>query len=284
MAIIVDGKIAIVTGGSSGIGLAFVKLLQSKGCSVVIGDIQFTPDAEALQNNKLAKVLFKKTDVTNWKELTDLFTFTEKEIGVPDIVCPSAGIFEPSWSNFWNDTESQSYKTVQINVEHPVKATRLAIRSFIKAKKPGVVAHLSSIGGQTTRLNIPIYCATKSFLNHFVRAFSDLEAAENIKVIAIAPGMVATPLWFKENKERLKSVGETDLWIQPEEIATILYNVCVDPAYKGGTVIEASGQGQTRQVEIFNDPGPPGIGHKGGANSELEKDVYDLLQKEKSKL
>jgi NAD(P)-dependent dehydrogenase (short-subunit alcohol dehydrogenase family) len=77
---------------------------------------------------------------------------------------------------------------VQVNIEHPVKATRLAIKSFLKANKPGVVAHLSSIGGQTTRLPLPIYCATKAFLNHFVRAFSTLEAAEGIKIVAVAPG------------------------------------------------------------------------------------------------
>jgi hypothetical protein len=96
--------------------------------------------------------------------------------------------------------------------------------------------------------------------------------------------MVKTPLWFKENPERLKSVGQSDLWIMPAEIAEVLYDVCVNPAIEGGTIIEASGQGRTRKVEIFNDAGPPGIGHDKGANDELEKDVLALLTKEKSKL
>jgi NAD(P)-dependent dehydrogenase (short-subunit alcohol dehydrogenase family) len=81
---------------TSGIGLEFVKLLQSKGCSVVIGDLQPTPEAETLtQSTFSAKVLFKKTDVTNWAQLAELFTFTEQALGAPDIVCPGAGIFEP---------------------------------------------------------------------------------------------------------------------------------------------------------------------------------------------
>lgn len=172
-----------------GIGLAFVRLLLQNGCNVVIGDLQLTADAQKLvESSSSSKALFKKTDVTDWIELTDLFTFTEKELGAPDIVCPGAGIFEPKWSHFWNDTETQSYKTIQVNVEHPVKATRLAIRSFLKANKPGVVAHISSIGGQTTRLTVPIYCATKAFINHFVRAFADLEPREGIRIVAVAPG------------------------------------------------------------------------------------------------
>jgi len=99
--------------------------------------------------------------------------------------------------------------------------------------------------------------------------------------------MVRTPLWFKENPERLKSVGSGDLWIEPSEIAEVLYDVCINPAIKGGTVLEASGQGRTRNVEVFNDPGPPGLsGIKSvkGANEELEKDVFEMLKGERSRL
>jgi 3-hydroxybutyrate dehydrogenase len=68
-----------------------VRILQSKGCNVVIGDLQFPDEAKELAKKGGAKVLFKKTDVTNWAELTDLFSWTEKELGAPDIVALSAG-------------------------------------------------------------------------------------------------------------------------------------------------------------------------------------------------
>jgi NAD(P)-dependent dehydrogenase (short-subunit alcohol dehydrogenase family) len=68
------------------------------------------------------------------------------------------------------------------------QATRLAIRSFLKANKPGVIVHVSSIGGQTTRISVPIYCATKAFVNHFVRAFGALADKEGIRIVAVAPG------------------------------------------------------------------------------------------------
>jgi hypothetical protein len=68
--------------------------------------------------------------------------------------------------------------------------------------------------------------------------------------------MVATPLWFKENPERVKSTTEDDLWIQPGEIAQIMFDAATKSTYKGGSIIEASGMGRTRLVEIFNDAGP----------------------------
>lgn len=109
------------------------------------------------------------------------------------------------------------------------------------------MAHISSIGGQTTRLAVPIYCATKAYINHFVQAFAELDQKENIRVVA--PGMVRTPLWFRGNPDKLKSVGEGDIWIEPSEIAEVLLKLCEDPAYKGGTVLEASGQSRTRVVQ-----------------------------------
>jgi NAD(P)-dependent dehydrogenase (short-subunit alcohol dehydrogenase family) len=77
---------------------------------------------------------------------------------------------------------------IDININHPTKVTRLAIRSFLKANKPGVVAHVSSIAGQTTRLPFPIYCATKAYINHFVRGMADLDQKEGVRVVAVAPG------------------------------------------------------------------------------------------------
>jgi NAD(P)-dependent dehydrogenase (short-subunit alcohol dehydrogenase family) len=82
-----------------GIGLAFVKLLHAKNCNVVIGDLRLTPDAQQVVSSASAqcsaKILFKETDVTQWKQLSELFEFTEKSLGAPDIVCPAAGVFEP---------------------------------------------------------------------------------------------------------------------------------------------------------------------------------------------
>lgn len=81
--------------------------------------------------------------------------------------------------------------------------------------------------------------------------------------------MIRTPLWFRENPDKLKSVGEGDIWIEPSEITEVLLKLCEDQAYKDGTVLEASGQGRTRVALVLNDPGSSTVGHDKGANRRL---------------
>jgi 3-hydroxybutyrate dehydrogenase len=100
MAFPVGNKTALVTGGGSGICLAFTKLLLSHNCNVLIADLKLTPEAEeVIAGNDceagMGRVLFKKTDVTDWKELQAAFDTTLEEFGHLDIVCPGAGIIDP---------------------------------------------------------------------------------------------------------------------------------------------------------------------------------------------
>ena len=100
MAFSVNGKTALVTGGGSGICLAFTKLLLSRHCNVVIADLRLTAEAEELvaaekAGEGLARIVFKKTDVTNWKQLQSAFDTAISEFRELDIVCPGAGIFDP---------------------------------------------------------------------------------------------------------------------------------------------------------------------------------------------
>jgi 3-hydroxybutyrate dehydrogenase len=84
MALQVDGKTALVTGGGSGICLEFTKLLLTKGCHVVIVDLDLRPEAVELvkeQSGRKAKAIFQKTDVTNWAELGAAFEVAIKEFG-----------------------------------------------------------------------------------------------------------------------------------------------------------------------------------------------------------
>ena len=91
--------------------------------------------------------------------------------------------------------------------------------------------------------------------------------------------MVNTPLWHKENPEKLKSLGKTDAWIAPVDIAKEMLTLCEDWTLEGGSIVEVIAKDSTRVVELFNDPGP--AFWKKGSNMVLEQDVFEMLEKEK---
>jgi len=187
----IRGKIVLITGGGSGIGLAFSTLCLSLGCShLLIGDIKVEPGAEALLS-KHKNAHFVQTDVRDWRQLQNLIDYSEKELGdVPDIYVPNAGIFEPKWSNFWDDEESEGYAAMRINVEHPIKLTRMAVRALLKKDKKGVVLCVSSASGLRSKYGSALYCATKHAIVGFVKGMGLCEDLEGVKVVCICPGYV----------------------------------------------------------------------------------------------
>jgi 3-hydroxybutyrate dehydrogenase len=104
MALKVSGKTALVTGGGSGIGLEFTKLLLANGCNVLVADLGLRPEADeafrpyqSVPGEPKAEpgLLFHNCDVTNWKQLRSAFNMAVSAFGQLDIVCPNAGVFEP---------------------------------------------------------------------------------------------------------------------------------------------------------------------------------------------
>ena len=274
MALDIKGKTALVTGGGSGICLALTKRLLASGCNVVVADIQLLDDAKALVHqggDGPAKAVFQHTDVTDWTQLQAAFDRALHEFGRLDLVVPGAGVFEPAWTNFWEfntpstkDTPaSSSYKCLDINITHPIRATQLAIDSFARQNLPGgVVCLIASIAAQATLLPVPLYCASKHAVAAFTRSMAMLEPGTNFRVNAVAPGVVKTPLW---PQDRLEWIDEgKDTWVTTEEVVDAMLRCVTDPEMVGGTVLEVLA-GRTRKVEGLSDPGPQGEG------STLEK-------------
>ncbi|QDS69585.1 hypothetical protein FKW77_008363 [Venturia effusa] len=272
----VQGKRALVTGAGSGINYSFAKLLLSKGCSVLIADIALRPEAQKLideHSTGSPRAVYHKTDVTDWPQLESAFQTCIKEFGGIDIACPGAGVFEPPWSNFWTppgapeskDTkDGNSYKTLEINLNHPIRATQIAISHFlnpvdpedrVSLRNPKRVVLTSSIAGQGANLATPLYFVSKHGISAFARSLAELEDHEGIRVNAVAPGLTRTPL-FTDNPDKLRWINEEmDQWITPEQIAEQMVRLMEDPELVGGTVLEV-GQNHQRVVPMFNNPGP----------------------------
>ncbi|KAG2414480.1 hypothetical protein HFD88_003671 [Aspergillus terreus] len=287
MSFSVQGRSAIVTGAGSGINLAFAKLLLGNGCNVLIAELALRPEAQVVVDkystaSSRPRAVFQKTDVIDWKQLEQMFEVAEREFGEIDIVCPGAGIYEPHWSNFWRPPgtpESRDaqyggrYALLDINLTHPIRTTQLALSHFRNRGTPQRrkhIIHISSIAGQNAALAAPIYVATKHAINGLVRSMAKLDDKFGIRVTAVAPGVIKTPLWT-DHPEKMKIVDDkADEWVTPEEVAEVMLALIQQdsvgeiigdksgkgPQYRvsGGTVLEVSKT--VRSVSPFNDPGP----------------------------
>ncbi|KAF2015618.1 NAD(P)-binding protein [Aaosphaeria arxii CBS 175.79] len=309
----VRGKRAIVTGAGSGINFSFAALLLSRGCSVLIADIALRPEAKELvekysaggdKKEGEARAVFQETDVTQWTQLERMFEVAQREFGGVDVVCPGAGIYDPHWSNFWHPPGSAKsrdaldgnrYASVDINITHPIRSTQLAISEFLNPsstsgeggeeeekaspQNPKRVVIISSIAGQTSNLNTPIYVATKHAMNGFIRSLAPLEARTGIRVNGVAPGVIKTPLWF-EHPEKMGFLDESkDEWATPEEVAEAMLRCVEDEDMAGGTILEV-GARQTRKVQQLNDPGPSGPGHTVANLEASYEEVFEWLGEE----
>lgn len=145
---------------------------------------------KTIQSQTSPRVRFQKVDVSDWKQLELAFEVFENHFGgSPDIVVPGAGVYEPSSNGFWADADDAShYKLFDINILHPIKISRIAIRRLRRDQKPGVILHLSSITAQIPSVVNPLYSVSKQAISQFVRCMAPLDGLAGIRVVAVAPG------------------------------------------------------------------------------------------------
>ncbi|PGH37066.1 hypothetical protein GX50_00049 [[Emmonsia] crescens] len=266
-------KIVVITGGGSGIGLAFVQHALSLNTKVLIGDLRLTADAEKLvsqrnnpdrNNNNNSdvphsiSVAFVKCDVTKWDELQNLIEKAREIFGdVPDVYVPCAGVFEPSRSNFWLDSEQEKnhYATLDINISHPIKFTRMAMRALLERKKKGVVLLIASIAGLDGVYSKPLYATSKHAIVGFVKSMGIAEQQLGVKVVGICPDITNTPIW--DDDEELLSFYWSDRaqMLKPELVAASMVNLIQRGEYTGGTVFLETGEASSVVFKGFeNDP------------------------------
>ncbi|GLA54012.1 hypothetical protein AnigIFM63604_011539 [Aspergillus niger] len=297
----VEGKTAIVTGAGSGINLSFASLLLSRNCNVVVADIALRPEAEQLiakyeAADSSPRAVFIRTDVTSWADLNRMFDLALSLFEEFHILCPGAGVYEPPWSNFWqppgsaiskDKDDGDRYALLDINVTHPIRTTQLALSHWLHPTSPNVtpvspqnprrVIHISSVAAQLPNVVCPMYGASKAAITGFVRCLAPLEQAIGVRVNAVAPGLIRTPLWV-ENQEKLMLIDqEKDGWATPEEVASAMLQCMEEKELEGGTILEVV-RNSTRRVETLNDPGPARAAGDASIASKNQQGVDQLLE------
>lgn len=231
---------------------------------MLIPDLRLTSDAEQLITSSTGNVAYMKCDVANWANLEAIPDEVEKAFGkgaVADVWVPGAGVFEPRWSSFLYDQEKEGYAAMKINAEHPIKLTRIAMRSLLSVNKPGVVLIISSGAGITGAYAAALYCATKHAVVGFTKSMAQADADENVKVVCICPGMVSTPLWTGEAAKDVHAQFSytDDICTTPEEIAIAMKEMIEDGSFAGGALMEVTKDRPRNRLESAQSlKGKPG--------------------------
>lgn len=170
---------------------------------------------------------------------------------MPDVYVPCAGVFEPPWSNFWDDNEDEVYQMIQINTNHPIKLTRFAMKALAGAGKQGVVALIASSAGIRGNYLAVLYASSKHAVVGFTKSIGQADAEEGVKVVCILPGMVQSPLWEDREDDMAKISHYQDRLqtaIQPIDVAETLLRMIEGREYGGGTCVLKT-QSEERVVE-----------------------------------
>ncbi|HET9476982.1 MAG TPA: SDR family oxidoreductase, partial [Dehalococcoidia bacterium] len=188
------GKVAVVTGGGSGIGRATSLALAAAGVSVVVADIDPAAGEEtvALVAAAGGAAAIVPTDVTKWEDIERMVALAEEKFGGLDILHNNAGI-NAGWPRFPDAARERWDRTVAINLWAVIAGTQAAVPAM-RRRGGGVVINSASMAGLMTYGAEPIYGATKSGVVAFTRALAYLKDEDNIRVNCVCPTFVDTPL------------------------------------------------------------------------------------------
>lgn len=187
-----EGKVAIVTGGSSGIGLQVAKELAANGAKVVVADLN---GKEGEQEDKL---YFIPCDVTNKKRVDDAIEKTVNVFGTVDILVNNAGVNLPRLliddrgeRPEYELSEEDFELMVAVNQKGTYLFAQAAAKQMLKQKK-GVIINIASEAGQEGSAGQSCYSATKGAVISFTRAWAKELGKFNIRVVGVAPGVIET--------------------------------------------------------------------------------------------
>jgi glucose 1-dehydrogenase len=241
-------KVAIVTGGNSGIGQAIVLELARQGASIVIDYVAHPEATEALEQ-QIAKLGEKSigvdADVSKLADLQKLVDAAVNKFGRLDIMVNNAGI--ETRTSVLDTTEDQYDKVLAINLKSAFFGTQLAAKQMIKQGSGGHIINITSVHEDWPMPDNTAYCLAKGGIRMLTRTAGVELARHNILVVGVGPGAVATPINLSTMKdpaklEKLNAAIPLGRMAQPEEIARVAGFLAGDGAsYLTATTIFADG-------------------------------------------
>lgn len=191
-----DGKVALVTGGSAGMGLATARLFASEGAKVIItGRSQQALDSAVSDCGYEIDAFC--SDISVLKDIDNLKEYVERQYGKTDVIFANAGTGIPSL--FQDTTEEDFNRTVNTNF----KGTFFTIQKFLPLLQDGssIVLNTSTLN-QMGRAYVSTYSATKAAIRSLARSLTAELADRKIRVNALSPGLIDTEMAFKTGMSR----------------------------------------------------------------------------------
>lgn len=238
-----ENKVAIITGGAKGIGLAITEKFLREGASVAIFDIDQAAIDEAIAANAATnRISGYRVDITNYDGVCQVVAAVAQKHGRIDVLVNNAGIISDALLH--KMTPEQYHRVININLYGTFNCAR-AVISYMLEQKSGVILNASSIGGIYSNVGQCNYAATKAGVIAMAKAWAKEYGKYNIRANAVAPGLIDTPILApipKDVLDRLiKGVPMRRLGT-PEEIANVYAFLASDEAsFVTGEVIEVSG-------------------------------------------
>lgn len=239
------GKVAVVTGGSRGIGRAIVLMLAKEGCRVAFSYHKSEKQAKELENEvkKLGvQCLASHVDVRSFSEVKAWIDGVKEQFGQLDILINDAGIVIDKALMMMSTEDWQ--EVVDTNLTGVFNAARSVIVTFLKQKK-GDIINISSVAGLVGLARQVNYSATKGGINAFTKALAKEVALYGVRVNAVAPGYIDTDILSGLTEEQRKKIIESiplGRLGRTEDIANcVKFLLSVQAQYMTGQIIQIDG-------------------------------------------
>ena len=242
-----DGKVAIVTGASKGIGASIAARFAAEGAAVLVDYCTSEGDANRVVGEitgRGGQAVAVHADVTSETDVRRLFAEADKTFGALDILVNNAGFYE--FSPLENLTVQDFRKQFDLNVLGVILASREALKYFGPAG--GSIVNVSSVTATWTPAYGSLYSATKAAVNAFTRSIAKELGPRKIRVNSISPGMVETEglhaAGIADSDFRRQHESEVPLGRigQPEDIApAAVYLASADAAWVTGETLTIAG-------------------------------------------
>ena len=244
--------VAVITGGTKGIGLGIAKELLSEGFSVVLTARNESDELAELKNQYAEKVSFVPCDISNENDVQNLVNFTEETFGKIDLLVNNAGVAPKVRKDILEISGEDFDYVLDINLKGTFFVTQKFVPLLIKNQKSRIV-NISSMSAYTASVNRGEYCISKAGISMITKLFAVRLAEYGVSVLEIRPGIIETDMTskVKEKYEKLIAEGITPIrrMGNPEDIGK-----CVLSIAKGnfdfctGTVIDCDGGFNVRSL------------------------------------